>query len=99
MIDSLQTIERGQPLQTSDELIRIRNIGTVSRGYADPPGTLMRFNGQPGIVLALAPLAGVNAVVMGGAVNQRLSELKDTLPVGIDVHEITWQSPEQPSAE
>ena len=40
LIDSLQTIERGQPLQTSDELIRIRDIGTVScLMVRRPPGS------------------------------------------------------------
>ena len=84
--------DRGQHMQGEGQILRIRDFGTVNRGYVDPPGTLMRFNGQPGIVLALAPLAGVNAVEMGRAVDQRLSELKDNLPVGIEVNEITWQS-------
>ena len=78
--------------QAEGQLLRIRDIGTVSRGYVDPPGKLMRYNGQPGIVLALAPLPGVNAVEMGRAVDSRLDELRSVLPVGIEVNEITWQS-------
>jgi multidrug efflux pump subunit AcrB len=82
----------GKGVQGEGQILRIRDIATVNRGYVDPPSKLMRLNGQPGIVLALAPLAGVNAVEMGRAVEKRLDELKAVLPVGIEVNEITWQS-------
>jgi multidrug efflux pump subunit AcrB len=87
-----QTLQNRRQLQGEDQLLHIRDIGTVNRGYIDPPNTLMRFNGQPGIVLALAPLAGVNSVAMGRTVDQRLDELQDSLPVGIEIHKISWQS-------
>jgi multidrug efflux pump subunit AcrB len=87
-----QTLQNRRQLQGEDQLLHIRDIGTVNRGYIDPPNTLMRFNGQPGIVLALAPLSGVNSVAMGRAVDQRLDELQDSLPVGIEIHKISWQS-------
>ncbi|HBE91729.1 MAG TPA: AcrB/AcrD/AcrF family protein, partial [Gammaproteobacteria bacterium] len=52
----------------------------------------MRLNGQPGIVLAMAPLPGVNTVEMGRAVDQRLAELQNSLPVGVEIEKISWQS-------
>jgi multidrug efflux pump subunit AcrB len=75
-----------------DRLVRIRDFATVSEGYIDPPQRLMRFNGQPAIALAMAPQPGVNAVKMGKAVDRRIDELMKTLPVGIDIHHISWQS-------
>ena len=73
-------------------IVRIRDFATVSEGYIDPPTNLMRYNGKPAIVLAMAPLPGVNAVEMGRAVDQRVDELLHTLPVGIDINHISWQS-------
>jgi multidrug efflux pump subunit AcrB len=87
-----QTLQNRQPLQGEGQLLRIRDIGTVNRGYIDPPSTLMRFNGQPGIVMAMAPQSGVNSVEMGRAVDRRIDELQDMLPVGIEIHKISWQS-------
>jgi multidrug efflux pump subunit AcrB len=87
-----QILQNRQQLQGEDQLLHVRDIGTVSQGYLDPPNTLMRFNGQPGIVLALAPLPGVNTVAMGRAVDQRLAELQDSLPVGVEIEKISWQS-------
>ncbi len=88
----LTSQEIGRGAQGEGQILRIRDIATVNRGYIDPPAKLMRFNDRPGIVLALAPLSGVNAVEMGRAVDRRLAELTAALPVGIEVNDITWQS-------
>ena len=93
LLDSVQrqeTAEGGAGRAT--ELIRIRDIGTVEAGYRDPPETLMRFNGQPALGLAISNLPGVNVVEMGRAVDKRLAELIGELPIGIETHRVHWQS-------
>lgn len=75
-----------------DEIIRIRDFATVGRGYLTTPVNLMRYNGQPAIGMALAPLSGENVVEVGRRVDQRLAELMAELPVGIEVEKISWQS-------
>ena len=75
------------------ELIRIADIGTISRGLREPPTQMMRLNGQQAIGLALAPVVTDNIVDVGKRVDARLDELEvDVLPVGIEVHRIHWQS-------
>lgn len=101
--DSLQAIEsltinpseidaRQQGSTETEELIRVRDLGEVTRGYADPPGTLMRYNGAPAIALAISNIPGVNVVTMGERVDERLRELTATLPVGIELNRVHWQS-------
>ncbi len=80
------------PEPRSAELIRIRDIGTVTRGYLEPPRTLMRFNGQPAVAMAITNIKGVNIVDMGRAVDARLKELIPELPVGIEVQRVHWQA-------
>ena len=92
LIDSLQTIERGQPLQTSDELIRIRDIGTVSRGYAEPPPTMMRLDGKPALTIYMTNIAGANIVDVGHNVDARMAELEEDLPIGLELHHVHWMS-------
>jgi multidrug efflux pump subunit AcrB len=87
-----QLSQQQQRPQGDDQIVRIRDFATVTEGYIDPPVNLMRFNGQPAIVLAMAPLPGVNAVAMGQAVDTRIDELLETLPVGIEINHISWQS-------
>jgi multidrug efflux pump subunit AcrB len=90
--DSLQAQADASTLGPVSELIRIGDIGEIVDGYQTPPTTLMRFNGQMAMALATANQPGVNVVEMGKRVDARLAELIDTLPVGIDVHRVHWQS-------
>ena len=92
LIDSLQTLEQGQPLQSSDELLRIRDIGTVRRGYAEPPPTMMRLNGQPALTLYMTNVAGANIVDVGKNVDARMAELEAELPIGLELHLVHWMS-------
>jgi multidrug efflux pump subunit AcrB len=92
LIDNLQA-QMDQSNQGSvSSLVRIGDIGEVVDGYKDPPTTLMRFNGQMAMGLAIANQSGVNVVEMGKLVDARLAELTATLPAGIDVHRVHWQS-------
>jgi multidrug efflux pump subunit AcrB len=83
---------RQQGATGTSELIRIRDLGEVTRGYADPPGTLMRYNGVPAIALAISNVPGVNVVTMGERVDERLRELTGSLPIGIELNRVHWQS-------
>lgn len=92
LTDSLQTLRQDDAPGASGELIRIRDIGTVIQGYADPPGTMMRYNGLPAIGVSITNTKGVNIVELGAAIDARLAELIATLPVGIEAHRVHWQS-------
>jgi multidrug efflux pump subunit AcrB len=92
LVDSLQTIERGQPPQSADELIRIRDIGTVKRGYQDPPPTMMRLDGKPALAISITNVAGANIVDVGRNVDARMAELEEHLPIGLDIHHVHWMS-------
>ena len=89
--DSIQNRTTGAGPARASELIRIRDIGTVRRGYREPPARLMRFNGRPAIGLAISNLSGVNIVNMGRAVDARLQELMVELPVGLEALRVHWQ--------
>jgi multidrug efflux pump subunit AcrB len=75
----------------SAELIHIRDIATVKRGYREPPFTLMRYNGLPALGLSITNQPGVNIVNMSRAVDARLAKLQVELPVGIEVRHVHWQ--------
>ena len=91
-IDTLQSLDKGEPLQGGDELIRIRDIGTISRGYKDPPPTMMRLDGKPALAISITNVAGANIVDVGRNVDARMAELEEELPVGLDIHHVHWMS-------
>lgn len=86
----LDTAQQKQRL--SQELLRLRDIGKIREGYVDPPDTLLRFNGKTAIALSISFQSGVNVVQVGEAVDARLAELLPTLPFGIGVDKVHWQS-------
>ncbi len=75
-----------------DELIRIRDIATIRDAYIEPPLQIMRINGLPAIGLPIAPASGTNVVNVGLDIDKRIEEMQAALPVGIELHRISWQS-------
>jgi len=76
----------------SDSLVYLKDVATVRRGFTDPPNQILRFNGEPAIGLGISTVSGGNVVVMGEAVRQRLAELEDRRPVGMELGIISFQS-------
>ena len=77
---------------STGELIRIRDFADVRRGYVEPATTLMRYNGQKAIGLYASNLPGTNIVNIGAGLDERIAELEATLPVGIEIRRVSWQS-------
>jgi len=64
-------------------LLRLRDIATVRRGYADPPTSMFRVNGQPAIGLAIAMREGGDILGLGTNVEEAIKEITADLPVGV----------------
>ncbi len=76
----------------SDSFITLGDVATITRGYADPPRSLMRFNGQPAIGLGISTVSGGNVVKMGEAIRNRLDELEAKRPIGMELGIVSYQS-------
>ena len=74
-----------------DRFIRLSDIATVRRGYADPQQPVFRYNGEPAIGLAVSMAAGGDVLALGHNVKARAAELARDLPVGIDMHLVADQ--------
>ena len=97
ILDQVRNVTReltpwSSPAERSSELIAIKDIAEVRRGYLEPPITRMRFNGRPAIAISLANNTGENIVKIGEAIDKRLNELRADLPAGIEVEKLAWQS-------
>ena len=88
------TADANKPVSSESgaELIRIKDIATVERGYLEPPSTMMRYNGEPAIGISITVASGVNVVKVGQAIDERLEEILPMLPMGIEVDRFHWQS-------
>jgi multidrug efflux pump subunit AcrB len=85
--EDLLISEAGAPQQ-----IYLRDLAAVRRGYLEPPKTLLRYDGHPAIGIGISTVAGGNVVEMGAAVEKRVTELLDRLPLGVELGIVSLQS-------
>jgi multidrug efflux pump subunit AcrB len=75
----------------TQQTIRLRDIVTVERDYADPPRNLVYHNGKRAIVLSVSITPGVNSVAFGEALTRKLQVLESRLPIGYVLEYATFQ--------
>ncbi len=73
-------------------MVRVKDVATITRGYLDPPLQLLKRDGQAAVGLGISTVSGGNVVTMGNAVQQEADELTPRIPVGIDIHTISFQA-------
>ena len=76
----------------TESKLLLKDLATISQGYADPPSRIVRFNGQPAIGLGISTVQGGNVVTMGEALKKRIRELKVETPIGMELGIISMQS-------
>jgi multidrug efflux pump subunit AcrB len=64
-------------------LVRLGDIATVRRGFADPPQPMFRVNGEPAIGLAIAMRDGGDIIGLGKNLDKAMAEATANLPVGV----------------
>lgn len=75
----------------NDEIIRLKDIAKIERGYVEPISQKMYFNGQMSMGISLSPESGTNIVNTGKVIDEKIIELKEKLPVGIDIKKVYYQ--------
>ncbi|WP_394126131.1 efflux RND transporter permease subunit [Vibrio hepatarius] len=75
-------------------LIRLKDVATVTRGIQEKPSNVITFNGQPAINLAISFRAGVNVVEVGKALESELEALESIRPAGVEINYFYNQSAE-----
>ena len=85
----ISAIRIGRP--ASIEQIMLSDVAQVTRGTAEQPRQLVRFNGQEAFTIGVAGDATENIIEVGDAVEQHLEQLKQRLPVGVEITPIYQQ--------
>lgn len=80
------------PVRVKGKLIRLSEIATVQRGYEEPARLLARTGGDAAILVGVVMQQGENGLVLGKALQQKLSEIQAQLPLGMELHQLTNQA-------
>ncbi len=73
------------------QVLRLSDLVTIRRDYIDPPKTPVYFNGKPAIILSIAIEDGINSILFGKKLTERVEELQQGLPWGYVLDFATFQ--------
>jgi multidrug efflux pump subunit AcrB len=73
-------------------MLRLSDIATVRRDFADPPQPMFRVNGQPAIGLAIAMRDGGDILALGKNIKQAMARISADLPIGIEARLVADQA-------
>ncbi|MEO7933928.1 MAG: efflux RND transporter permease subunit [Chthoniobacterales bacterium] len=73
------------------KMLRLSDIATITRGYADPPQPVFRVNGKDAIGLALSMRAGGDILALEKNLHEVMETFKAELPVGIETFLVSNQ--------
>lgn len=87
-VEAIRALRIGRPGTT--EFVSLGDVATVRRGPVEQPREILRHDGERVFTLGVSVTAGQNVVDVGDAVEARLGELLQALPVGVEaapIHE------------
>ncbi|MBV1915320.1 MAG: efflux RND transporter permease subunit [Pseudomonadales bacterium] len=71
--------------------VQLQDIADVRRTYVDPARMIMRFNGKQVIGFAISMRKGENVLDLGESVSKKIVEIKQQLPVGVQLELVANQ--------
>lgn len=72
--------------------LRLCDVASVTKGFREPHGNRMKFNGKPTVGIAVAAASGSDILKVGAAVGKRLGQLLgDELPAGVECRAVFYQ--------
>ncbi|MCD9098309.1 efflux RND transporter permease subunit [Luteimonas fraxinea] len=82
---------RDFPIRAGDRTVRLGDIATVERGFADPAAPRMRFMGEDAIGIAVAMHDGGDILKLGTRLENEFARLQETLPAGMALRKVSDQ--------
>ena len=81
-------------IQQTNESIFLGDLTNIVRGYKTPRERLVKINGKPGLVIAVALKDGANIIQLGEKVNEKVALLNQELPIGLHLNRTASQDVE-----
>ena len=79
---------------SGDQFVRLGDLVSVRRGYAEPPGSLALMNGREALVLAVEMQEGFDILDVGAAIRAEVRAFEQLLPIGYALEFATFQPAE-----
>ncbi|MDJ0979122.1 MAG: efflux RND transporter permease subunit [Erythrobacter sp.] len=86
-IDSVQAISNLLVSSSEGRVVQVSDIATVTRGLREPKSFITYWDGKPGLVMGVAAVSGSNVVAVAERLADKMAQLENQRPVGIEMHE------------
>ncbi len=73
-------------------IVRLSDVATVERGYADPQAKAAYYNGAPAIVVSVVMQPNQSAINYSEAAKTKFDDITNSLPLGVNFDIITFQA-------
>jgi multidrug efflux pump subunit AcrB len=90
--ESVEDIRRMSVPLPSGELVQLRDIADIRRGYEDPPRVKVKYRGEPALALGVSMQPDGKITELGPEILSTLEELRSDLPVGIEFHTVSYRA-------
>ncbi|WP_299765151.1 efflux RND transporter permease subunit [uncultured Dokdonia sp.] len=88
--NSLEDIENTLiPVGEGGQVLQLKDITDVRRGYQDPPSQIVRIDGKDAISLHISLKEGANVINLGQDVDKVLEIYQNKLPIGLEVYRVS----------
>ncbi len=74
----------------SNEILYLRDIASIERGYVDPATYITRFNGQEAVAVAVSLKDGADDTKLGKNVAELITRYEETYPIGVNFDFIAY---------
>jgi len=78
-------------IPNTDRVLRLDEVVSIRRGYADPPRLPAFYNDRPAIILSVSTVEGTNNVEFGARLTALLDRIEQDLPIGYVFDYATFQ--------
>ncbi|KZX74018.1 acriflavine resistance protein B [Oleiphilus sp. HI0009] len=78
------------PIPGSKSVVYLRDIASVRSGYVDPRSSIVSYNGEPAIGIAISMREGGNNIELGKQVREHIAQLQSIYPIGVDFNEVNF---------
>ena len=72
--------------------LRLGDIAEVRRGYEDPPGFLIRHNGEGAMLIGVVMQEGYNGLSLGASLEAEEAAIAKSLPTGMSISKVSDQA-------
>ncbi|MFT5749194.1 MAG: multidrug efflux pump subunit AcrB [Ancylomarina sp.] len=77
------------PIGDGKQVVQLRDIATIRKGYIEPATSIVHVNGQPAISMSISLINGANIIKLGEEVDKVMSKWNKKLPIGLEIQRLS----------